>query len=76
MKQHEGGDDEATRLKRLTQSLLMKPPEVADELRIGRSTVYLLLASGQLPCLRIGKSLRVPSSDLLEWIAEQTQRGE
>lgn len=76
MEQHETGDEVAGRLRRLPQTLLMKPPEVADELRLGRSTVYLRLASGQIPCLRIGRSLRVPRDRLLEWIREQTGQGE
>lgn len=34
---------------------LLKPAEVANELRVSRATVYRLIASGDLPTVHIGK---------------------
>lgn len=38
----------------------LTPVEVAQLLGIGRSTVYELLASGDLPSVRVGRTRRVP----------------
>ena len=48
--------------------LLLRPLEAAEAIGIGRSKVYELLASGELPSLRIGGSVRVPVDKLREWI--------
>ena len=47
---------------------LLKPAEVAQILGIGRSKVYELLASGDLPVVRIGRCIRVPKVSLEQWI--------
>ena len=46
--------------------LLLTIPEVADELRIDKRTVYRLMRSGQLPLqiIHIGQSPRVRRADL------------
>jgi len=43
---------------------LLKLPEVAKILRISRTTAYSLAASGKIPSIRIGGSVRVLRSDL------------
>jgi excisionase family DNA binding protein len=48
--------------------LLLRPIEAAEAIGIGRSKVYELLASGELPSIRIGSSVRVPIDRLREWI--------
>jgi excisionase family DNA binding protein len=48
--------------------LLLRPVEAAEAIGIGRSKVYELLASGELPSIRIGSSIRVPVEQLREWI--------
>jgi excisionase family DNA binding protein len=52
---------------------LLTVPEVAALLRIGRNTAYGLIATKQLPHVRIGRTLRVPRSALERWLAETTQ---
>lgn len=54
--------------------LMMRADEVAAALGVGRSKVYEMLASGQLPVVRIGRSLRVPRAALEHWVAAQTQQ--
>jgi excisionase family DNA binding protein len=50
------------------ERLLLRPAEVADLIGIGRSKVYEMLASGELPCIRVGGGLRVPALALQEWV--------
>jgi excisionase family DNA binding protein len=51
--------------------LLLRPVEAAEAIGISRSKIYELLASGELPSVRIGASVRVPVEALRAWIAEQ-----
>ncbi len=51
--------------------LLLKPAEVAEMLRIGRSLVYGMLATGELPSIRVGRCIRIPSISLEKWISER-----
>jgi excisionase family DNA binding protein len=53
--------------------LLLKADALARRLSLGRSTVYELMASGELPTVRIGGSVRVPAAALEKWIAEKTR---
>jgi excisionase family DNA binding protein len=53
--------------------LLLRPVEAAEAIGIGRSKVYELLASGELPSIRIGGSVRVPVDALRAWIAQQLE---
>ena len=52
--------------------LLLKADEVARRLSLGRATVYLMMASGQLPTFRKGRAIRVPARALEQWIEQQT----
>jgi excisionase family DNA binding protein len=49
---------------RTAPRLLLTPEEAADCLSIGRTTVYALMASKQLPSIRIGRSRRIPLKEL------------
>ena len=49
-------------------SLLLTPAEVVRLTNLGRSTVYGMLASGELPAIRVGRAVRVRRSDLEAWI--------
>jgi excisionase family DNA binding protein len=59
-----------------TERLLLKADEVARRLALGRATVYLMMASGELPTLRKGRAVRVPSRALEQWIENRTNAGE
>lgn len=48
--------------------LLLRPVEVSDAIGLGRSNVYSMIASGELPSIRIGGSVRVPRVALQAWI--------
>ena len=49
---------------------LLKPVEVATMLGISRSFAYQLLQTGAIPCVRIGKALRVRPQDLETYIEQ------
>jgi len=50
------------------EKLLLRPAEAAEVIGVGRSKAYELIASGELPSVRIGGSVRVPVEKLREWI--------
>jgi excisionase family DNA binding protein len=58
-------------------TLLLKPLEVAAELRISRAKVYELLAmdadDGGIPSIKVGSSTRVPAEALRAWVAKKAQ---
>ena len=51
----------------------LKVPEVAEVLRIARSRAYELVGSGEIPSVRIGRSVRVSRRELDRWLEEQRQ---
>jgi excisionase family DNA binding protein len=55
------------------EPVLLKAGDVAKLLGLGRSKVFAMLAVGELPVVRIGRSVRVPRAALEDWIAEHTQ---
>jgi len=57
------------------EKLLLKPSEVGQILGIGRSLVYELIARKEIPSIRLGRCIRVPSESLQRWLKDQeTQR--
>ena len=51
---------------------LLTVPEAAALLRIGRNTAYAMIASRQLPHVRLGRTLRVPRAALERWLTDTT----
>ncbi|HUY74674.1 MAG TPA: excisionase family DNA-binding protein [Candidatus Dormibacteraeota bacterium] len=47
-----------------TESLLLRVGEVAQLLNLGRTRTFELIASGELPVVRIGRAVRVPRNEL------------
>ena len=52
--------------------LLYTPVEAAHALGVSRSTVYVLMAAGDVPSVRIGASRRVPADALRRYIDHLT----
>jgi excisionase family DNA binding protein len=65
-----------TAMNAVTLAVLLRPEEVGRILDISRSKTYQLLASGALPSIRAGKSIRVPRAALEKWIEANTVGGE
>lgn len=51
----------------------LKVPEVAEMLQIARSRAYELVGSGEIPSVRIGRSVRVSRKELDRWLEEHRQ---
>lgn len=51
----------------------MRAEEVARTLGLGRSKVYEMMQSGELPVVRIGRSVRVSRVALEEWVQANTR---
>ena len=46
----------------------MTVTEIAKELRVSRMTVYRMCDSGELPSIRVGRSVRIREHDVIELI--------
>jgi excisionase family DNA binding protein len=47
---------------------LLTPAQAAERLQIKRSFIYSLLASGELPCVKLSRLRRVSERDLEDFI--------
>jgi excisionase family DNA binding protein len=54
---------------------LLTVPEAAKFLRISRNLAYELVARREIPCVRLGRVIRVPRTSLDAWIANQAASG-
>lgn len=58
----------------MTQDMQTLTVEEADKLlRLHKARLYALIRSGQIPVIRLGRSLRIRAKALLEWM-EQRER--
>jgi excisionase family DNA binding protein len=57
-------------------ALLLTPQEAAEALAISPRKLWGMTASGEIPCVRLGRSVRYPVNDLQRWIDHQTKGGE
>jgi excisionase family DNA binding protein len=55
--------------------LLLTPEHAADKLDVGRTTVYALMASGELRSVKIGRSRRVPVAALEDYVSRLVGKG-
>ena len=53
---------------------LLIAQDVAAALNMGLSTVYMLMERGELPSIRIGRSVRIRPEDLEKFIESKAQR--
>jgi len=53
------------------EKLLLKVAEVVKATGFCRSVVYSMIASGELPSIRYGRSVRVPAVALRKWVERQ-----
>lgn len=54
------------------QPWLCRPEVAARLIDVSRSKIFEMLASGELPSLKIGRSRRVPIEALRRWVEEHT----
>jgi excisionase family DNA binding protein len=54
------------------EPLFLTGNDIANLLRIGRSKAFAMMAKGELPVVRFGRSVRVPRHALYGWIESKT----
>ena len=54
------------------EPLLLRAEECARILGLGRSKVFQMMQRGELPVVRIGRSVRIPARALELWVNERT----
>lgn len=57
----------------IPEPLLLRVEEAARMLSLSRTTVYLLMESGELPSIKCGTARRIPRTALDAWIARQLE---
>ncbi len=57
------------------EQLLLRVDEAARVLGLGRTKVYELVSSGDLPSITIGTSRRIAAEDLRRWVAARSATG-
>lgn len=57
-----------------TQRLLLRIPEVAEALGLGRTKIYELIAAGAFPTIRVGRAVRASVTALQKWVEEQNNQ--
>lgn len=56
----------------MTEKLMLRPIEAADAIGVSRTKAYELIASGEIPSVKVGGCVRVPVDALKKWIANST----
>ena len=56
----------------MSHTLLLTTKEVAREFKVSEKTVSRMVQKGQIPSLRIGRTTRIPTEQLNDWIREQS----
>ena len=54
--------------------VILSVPEVAKILRLSRSQTYEYIQQGGIPCIRLGKSVRVPRGPFLAFLEGKPER--
>ena len=62
------GDAQRPREPVSSDPLLLTPEEAAEVLRVGRTTIYALMKAGKLHAVHIGRSCRLPRSELERYV--------
>ncbi len=62
------GDPQPLRDVMAADRLLLTPEEAAEVLRVGRTTVYALMKSGDLHPVHIGRSCRISQAELDRYV--------
>ena len=56
------------------QRLLLRIPEVAETLGIGRTKIYEMIATGELPTVHFGRAVRISVTTLQKWVEAREQQ--
>lgn len=48
--------------------LCVTPAEAAQQLNIGRTKMYRILKNGEIPSIRVGRKILIPTKELEAWL--------
>lgn len=54
--------------------LALRPKEAAKALGIGQRLLWSMTNCGEIPCVRVGRSVLYPIDILRDWLAEQSKK--
>lgn len=57
-------------------TLLLTPPQAAEALAISPRKLWGMTASGEIPHVRLGRSVRYPVDELQRWINDRKKGGD
>ena len=60
-------------MTKFAESNLLTPPQAAALLQVPVSFIYERTRRNAIPLRRVGKYVRLPREELMEWVAEQTK---
>ena len=52
---------------------LLTLPELAERLQLSEKTIRRMVATGRLPCVRLGRQLRFLPGDVFRWLAARRE---
>jgi len=55
------------------EKLLLRPMEAANIIGVGRTRMYEMIASGEIPAIHLGRSIRIPTNKLRQWVEDKQQ---
>ena len=53
----------------VAEPILLRPVDLINLLQLSRAQVYFMLASGEIPSIKIGRLRRIRRRDLDEWLS-------
>lgn len=65
------GREAVDHIKPVESPLLLRAEEAAYLANLGRSTIFKILASGEIPTVRVGRAVRIRRIDLERWIEQR-----
>ena len=66
-------DKQSSAVKKNPPRLLLRPTEAAEALALSPRLLWSLTAKGDIPAVRIGRTLRYDPRDLIAWIDRQKE---
>ena len=58
----------------MAEELLLSPEEAFNSIKVKRAKGYQMIASGELPSIKIGRLRRVPISALRQWVTDKMEK--
>lgn len=58
----------------MPDQLTYSVPEAAKALGLGKNTLYELVASGRIPHIRSGRTIRIPKELIREWLHNEATK--